>query len=346
MQTSFVVDDFALSADPSVSPLGGRAFTTRVDHIGQLGGGPYGEVRVRWTPWLRTIAGLRGDVYRATVESDLAANSGTVERAIASPSSPCLSAPSTTPTSTSTPAAVSTATTRAARRSPSTRRAGGWSSGCSRSCERGASTSACAPTASRASRPRSPSSASTSTRSSSSRATPARPRPRDRPAAPASEEAASFYRLSDRVTLDADLAYSHGRFTGSGPVGDHIPGAIEGVVSAGVTWDGLGARGEPRGDAGGFLGALRLRYFGPRPLIEDASVSSRSSSLLNARFGCHLGSGLDLSLDVFNLLDREVSDTDYFYASRLPGEPAAGVDDVHFRPAEPRSVRLTAAWRL
>ena len=40
---------------------------------------------MRWTPWLRTIAGLRGDVYRATVESDLAANSGTVERAIASP---------------------------------------------------------------------------------------------------------------------------------------------------------------------------------------------------------------------------------------------------------------------
>ena len=59
--------------------------TTRRDHIEQLGGGPYVEARVRWTPWLRTITGLRGDLYRADVASDLGPNSGTVERQIASP---------------------------------------------------------------------------------------------------------------------------------------------------------------------------------------------------------------------------------------------------------------------
>jgi len=41
-----------------------------------------------------------------------------------------------------------------------------------------------------------------------------------------------------------------------------------------------------------------------------------------------------------------VSDVDYFYASRLPGEPAEGVDDIHFHPAESRSARLTAEWRF
>jgi hypothetical protein len=33
-------------------------------------------------------------------------------------------------------------------------------------------------------------------------------------------------------------------------------------------------------------------------------------------------------------------DIDY-YASRLQGEPAEGVSDIHFHPTEPRSVRLT-----
>jgi hypothetical protein len=45
-------------------------------------------------------------------------------------------------------------------------------------------------------------------------------------------------------------------------------------------------------------------------------------------------------LDVFNLLDAKVSDVDYSYASRLPGEPAAGAGDVHFHPVEKRSLRL------
>ena len=46
-------------------------------------------------------------------------------------------------------------------------------------------------------------------------------------------------------------------------------------------------------------------------------------------------------LEVFNLFDRNASDIDYFYASRLKGEPAQGVDDIHFHPVEPRSFRLS-----
>ena len=48
-------------------------------------------------------------------------------------------------------------------------------------------------------------------------------------------------------------------------------------------------------------------------------------------------------LDVFTLFDRKASDIDYFYASRLQGEPAGGVDDIHFHPVEPRTLRLTLA---
>ncbi len=42
----------------------------------------------------------------------------------------------------------------------------------------------------------------------------------------------------------------------------------------------------------------------------------------------------------------EGSAIDYYYASRLPGEPAQGVNDVHFHPTETRSFRLSAILRF
>jgi hypothetical protein len=47
-----------------------------------------------------------------------------------------------------------------------------------------------------------------------------------------------------------------------------------------------------------------------------------------------------VTADIFNLFDQQVSDIDYFFTSRLPGEPLAGVDDIHFHPAVPRTLRV------
>src|SRR4051794_16815043 len=62
-----------------------RPSTTPQDEIRQIGGGPYLEARVRWTPWLRTVTGLRADLFDARVDSDLAANSGTRRDVLPSP---------------------------------------------------------------------------------------------------------------------------------------------------------------------------------------------------------------------------------------------------------------------
>jgi len=51
-----------------------------------------------------------------------------------------------------------------------------------------------------------------------------------------------------------------------------------------------------------------VRYFGPRPLIEDDSVRSSSTTLLNADVGYKLRDDLRLGVEVFNLLDSEDSD--------------------------------------
>ena len=67
-----------------------------------------------------------------------------------------------------------------------------------------------------------------------------------------------------------------------------------------------------------------LRYFGPRPLIEDDSVRSTATSLVNLR-GRATSSAERLRLAARRLQPASTptdSDIDYFYTSRLPGEPA------------------------
>lgn len=76
-------------------------------------------------------------------------------------------------------------------------------------------------------------------------------------------------------------------------------------------------------------------------MIEDNSQRSQGTTLAYARVGYKVSPDVKLSLDVFNLFDRKASDIDYYYTSRLQGEPAQGVSGLHAHPAEPRTVRLT-----
>jgi outer membrane receptor protein involved in Fe transport len=140
----------------------------------------------------------------------------------------------------------------------------------------------------------------------------------------------NYARLQPWLTLDADLAFTRARLTDDDPAGTRIPGALDRVISAGLTF-------EPKQP---FFGSIRVRHFGPRPLIEDATVTSNSTTIWNGELGYRLSSKARIVLEAFNLFDAEVSDIDYFYASRLPGEPEGGVEDIHLHPALPRSARI------
>ncbi|MEM9292788.1 MAG: TonB-dependent receptor [Acidobacteriota bacterium] len=144
----------------------------------------------------------------------------------------------------------------------------------------------------------------------------------------------NYWELDEHWTLDLDVTYTDSEFTDEDPAENRIPGAIEDTIAAGVSFD------DDR-----WFGSLRWRYFGDVPLIEDGSVIWESSSVTNGRFGHRFANGLELALEVFNLLDSEDSDIEYFYASRLPGEPAEGIEDVHFHPMPEPSARLVATWR-
>ena len=141
----------------------------------------------------------------------------------------------------------------------------------------------------------------------------------------------NHYRAMPWLLLDADLSASRARFTQDDPIGNHVPGSVGKVVSIGATVTQYGP----------WFGQFQLRYFGPRPLIEDNSRRSASTTLSSLRVGYRISPGTKVALDVFNLFNRKASDIDYYYTSRLRGEPVGGVDDVHFHPVEPRSLRAT-----
>ena len=143
-------------------------------------------------------------------------------------------------------------------------------------------------------------------------------------------EANAFWQPVPWLTLDAVYAYTDARFRGVPSGAREIPGAVAEVISGGISAspvDGLDL-------------TARLRHFGKAPLIEDGSVTSDPTTLVNLGAFYDFGR-LRLGAELFNVFDANDADITYFYESQLAGE-AGPVEDRHFHPVEPRQVRVSA----
>lgn len=143
----------------------------------------------------------------------------------------------------------------------------------------------------------------------------------------------NIWAINDVWILEADLAWTDSEFSDSASEGREIPGALRTVVSGAIT----------ASYPSGWFGSLRLRHFEGYPLIEDNSVKADGSTLANLALGW-AGSQWRLQLNVLNLLDSNDHDIDYFYGSRLPGEPVEGAEDIHFKVFEPRQFRAEVTY--
>ena len=149
-------------------------------------------------------------------------------------------------------------------------------------------------------------------------------------------EAAAYWSPTDWLTIDGELALTHSRFRDSGNL-DRIPDSVPWMFSGGFT---LGAQGRQPG----WFAGTRVRAFGRRPLIEDNSVKGRETFTVNANVG-YRAERWEATVECLNVLDRKDNDIEYFYTSRLRGERDAGFDDVHLHPAEPRMFRARVTYR-
>jgi outer membrane receptor protein involved in Fe transport len=143
-------------------------------------------------------------------------------------------------------------------------------------------------------------------------------------------ELAAIWNPVSWLIIDSDLAWSRARFSEADPAGDRIPGAVESVASIGVAVD----------HPNGWFGGARFRHFGEAPLIEDDSVRSDPTTIVNLEAGYRIGKRYKLSAAVYNVFDSNDNDITYFYESQLANE-IAPVADIHFHPVEPRTVRFT-----
>jgi hypothetical protein len=323
-------------ADVSLSRTRARELVdiVREDGITQLAGGLFAEVQTRWSPALRTVAGLRGDYYHFDVTSDLRANSGTANAGILSPKLSIAYTPhhavegylsgglgfhsndargtvqtldpmTGDPVDPVDPLVRSRGAELGLRFVPAGRwhsTVALWTVGLDSELlfagEVGSTEAA-------------------------------------DPSRRVGFTWTNALRLASTLVADADLSLARARFSEAEAGQDRIPGALESVVTGGITH-------EP--ETTGPFAALRVRHFGAYALTEDNAERATPTTLLNLNAGWAFGNRLRVGLGVLNLLDAEAADIQYFYASRLPGEPSGGVEDVHFHPVEPRQVRLTATW--
>ncbi len=143
------------------------------------------------------------------------------------------------------------------------------------------------------------------------------------------------YNPSPRLDLNFTAAASHARYAGDPAGGNRIPNALEYVVTGGATAH-LTSK---------LAATMTARVLGPAPLIEDNSARSKATTLFNGLLDYDAGR-FDLKLECLNVFDSHDDEIQYFYTSRLAGEPADGVNDYHFHPFEPRSVRASVRLPL
>ena len=312
-----------------------RIATVRQDNVTQTSYSAYVSEGIAWTPKIRTTLGLRADHFDFDVRSSLAANSGTASDSIVSPKLTMVFGPwasteffvnygdgfhSNDARGTTITVDPSDGVTPAERVSPLVK-ARGAEVGVRTSPASGVQLAASLWTLDLDSELLFSGDGGTTEPSRASRRT--------------GVELSAYYNPMSWLIVDADFAWSHSRFTDDDPAGDRIPNALDRVASVGV------AINRPSGWSGG----ARLRYLGPGALIEDNSVRSSSTTLLNLEAGYQFTSNVKASLEMLNALDERANDITYFYASQLRGE-AAPVDDIHFHPVEPRTLRAFVSVRF
>ena len=140
------------------------------------------------------------------------------------------------------------------------------------------------------------------------------------------------------VELNTDLAFSKARYRPGYQAfdldGPYIANAPSFIGSFGVLVDDLGP----------WFGGLQWRRLGPYPISDgDNEPQDKGYSEFNVDVGYKINPHLKVQATVFNLSNTKANSAAYYYAARLPGEPAEGINDFQVHPLEPLSGQITVS---
>lgn len=144
----------------------------------------------------------------------------------------------------------------------------------------------------------------------------------------------NHYVLNNWLLFDADLAYTHARYTHeneNGLQGDYIPNAVPKVASIGLTAH----------DLDGWSGDIKLLYIGAYPLTQDGSLIGPCAVVTNLRVKRDINPRVSIWLDVLNAFNRKYYDI--AYAQDYQASPTSPVvpNGITVHPGEPREFRVT-----
>ena len=140
------------------------------------------------------------------------------------------------------------------------------------------------------------------------------------------------YQLSRRLFLDADLNYNHGRQIEAPADANYIPLAPTFTTIGGLTYK------QPNG----LSGSLRYRHIDSRPANDNGSIRARGYFLADAVVS-YTKTRYQVGATVENLFNVRWNQAQFATQSRLPNEPAIGVDELHFTPGTPFYLKLNAS---
>jgi hypothetical protein len=173
------------------------------------------------------------------------------------------------------------------------------------------------------------------------------------------------YQINRYLELYGSYSGDHTHFThpfddGTGHLGEYITDAPLATGALALYVKNLGP----------WSGGLNYRYLGNYPLSSGPCVNaaaehdfgttcalSPTKGALGQVDGKGFGEwnldahyafsqGWSASVGIYNLFNAHASAAEFWYVDRLPGEPAAGVADVHEHPLEPIMARFTVAKKF
>lgn len=151
-------------------------------------------------------------------------------------------------------------------------------------------------------------------------------------------EFTNYYKPTNWLTLDADLALTSAHYANEAVGNNWIPNSVGRVISTGATIE------HPQG----WFASLRLRHFGHVPLDQQGSFWAGDTNIVNFGTG-YKQKNYKFEIDLFNLFGSNNSDLAYAYCSQMKGEAnnsncpdgGTGTFGLMRHPVEPRMVRGT-----
>jgi len=144
-------------------------------------------------------------------------------------------------------------------------------------------------------------------------------------------EFATRVKLLDWLTFAGDVTWSRAEFDTGGavPLAPRLTARAD--LTARLPW--------------GLSSSLGMRYLGDRYADEDRHQTARGYMIFDwtARYRYKW---LEAFVSIENLTNTEYREAQFFFTSRLPGEPATGVPDIHYTPGNPISVMGGLALRF